>query len=73
VIRLAVMMYLPSPLSLRNVKDILFERGDRHLSWNGAVLAEQIWPHVRQRHAPAAGVADAVPSGIGAASLPRRT
>ncbi len=28
VIRLAVMMYIRYPLSLRQVEDILFERGD---------------------------------------------
>ena len=27
VIRLVVMMYVQSPLSLRNVEDLLFERG----------------------------------------------
>jgi putative transposase len=27
VIRLALMMYVPYPLSLRNVEDLLFERG----------------------------------------------
>jgi len=31
VIRLAVIMYVKYPLSLRNVEDLLAERGHRHL------------------------------------------
>jgi transposase-like protein len=40
VIRLTVMMYVRYPLSLRQVEDLLFERGI------GAVLAESVRPDV---------------------------
>ena len=44
VIRLVVMMYVRYPLSLRNVEDLLAERGiDR------PVLVEQVWSDVRRR------------------------
>lgn len=32
VIRLVVMMYVRFPLSLRNMEELLFEGGDRHMS-----------------------------------------
>jgi transposase-like protein len=48
VIRLVVMMYVRYPLSLRNVEDLLAERGidqprDR------SVLVEPVWADVRRR------------------------
>jgi len=49
VIRLAVMMYVRYPLSLRNVEDLLAERGDRHQSRDRPVLVEPVWPDVRRR------------------------
>jgi transposase-like protein len=42
VIRLAVMMYVRFPLSLRQVEDLLFERGDRYVSRDGAVVVESV-------------------------------
>jgi putative transposase len=45
VIRLVVMMYVRFPLSLRNVEDLLFERGidlcheTVRMWWNGSVKA----------------------------------
>ena len=57
-IRLAVMMYLRHPLSLKQVEDLLFERGiDIHhetvrFRWNrfGPMFAAEIWKrHVHQR------------------------
>ena len=49
VIRLVVMMYVRSPLSLRNVEDLLAERGVRHQPRDRAVLVEPVWPDVRRR------------------------
>jgi transposase-like protein len=40
VIRLTVMMYIRYPLSLRQVEDLLFERGSRYLSRDSAVLVK---------------------------------
>jgi hypothetical protein len=45
VIRLVVMMYVRYPLSLRNVEDLLAERGPR----DRPVLVEPVWPDVRRR------------------------
>ena len=66
VIRLVVMMYVRFPLSLRNVEDLLFERGidichetGRHW-WNG-------FGPIRGRHPPAARVADARLSSLAVA------
>ena len=42
VIRLTVMMYIRYPLSLRQVEDLLFERGHRYLPRDGAVLVEPV-------------------------------
>ena len=50
VIRLTVMMYVRYPLSLRQVEDILFERGidicheTIRFWWNGSVRANQLEP-----------------------------
>ncbi|WP_293992783.1 hypothetical protein [Sphingomonas sp.] len=47
MIRLVVMMYVRFPLSLRNVEDLLFERGiDKER--RSAALAECKWPRARQ-------------------------
>lgn len=51
VIRLVVMMYVRFPLSLRNIEDLLFERGidlcheTVRLWWNrfGPMLVSEIW------------------------------
>ena len=59
VIRLVVLMDVRFPLSLLNVKDLLFERGDRHLPRDGAALVEQVRSHVRWRDQAAAGEPDA--------------
>jgi transposase-like protein len=48
VIRLVVMMYVRYPLSLRNVEDLLAERG-RHQPRDRSVLVEPVWPDVRRR------------------------
>ena len=42
VIRLAVMLYIRYPLSLRQVEDILFERGIGHLPRDGAARGELV-------------------------------
>ncbi len=54
MIRLAVMMYIGYPLSLRQVEDFLLERGIDicHGAWRGAahraVLVEPVWPNFRR-------------------------
>ena len=53
VIRLAVMMYVRYPLSLRQVEDLLFER-DRYLPRDGTFLVEPVRPDVRRRDQEAA-------------------
>ena len=58
VIRLVVMMYVKYPLSLRNVEDLLAERGIDICHETGAVLVEQVWPDVRRRDPPKAGATD---------------
>jgi hypothetical protein len=58
VIRLVVMMYVRFPLSLRNVEDLLFERGidicheTMRMWWTGLVRCSQ-------RHTPTAYLANA--------------
>ncbi len=49
VIRLVVMMYVRYPLSLRNVEDMLAERGIDISHETVRVLVEPVWPHVRRR------------------------
>jgi putative transposase len=48
VIRLVVMMYVRFPLSLRNVEDLLFERGIDICHENGAALVEPVRANVRR-------------------------
>ena len=45
IIRLAVLMYVKYPLSLRNVEDLLAERGI-DISHDGPVLVEPVRPDV---------------------------
>jgi transposase-like protein len=52
VIRLAVMMYVRYPLSLRNVEDLLFERG---IDICHEALVEPLWANVRRRDPQTAG------------------
>ena len=47
VIRLVVLMYVRFPLNLRNVEDLLFERGI-DISHETYALVEPIWPDVRR-------------------------
>jgi transposase-like protein len=49
VIRLVVMMYVRYPLSLRNVEDLLAERGIEHQLRDRPVLVEPVWSDVRRR------------------------
>ena len=49
IIRLAVMLYVRFPLSLRNVEDLLHERGIDVSHQNRTALVEQIWSDVRSR------------------------
>ena len=49
VIRLVVMMYVRYPLSLRNVEDLLAERGIDISHGNRSVLVEPVWPDIRCR------------------------
>ena len=46
IIRLAVLMYVKYPLSLRNVEDLLAERGIDISHRDGPVLVEPIRPNV---------------------------
>ncbi len=47
IIRLAVMMYVRFPLSLRNVEDLLHERGiDISHETVSEILVEQIWSNL---------------------------
>ena len=55
IIRLAVMMYVRYPLSLRQVEDLLVRAWHRHLPRDGEVLVEPFWPAVRRRDQAAAG------------------
>ena len=43
------MMYVRYPLSLRNVEDLLAERGIDISHETGPVLVEPVWPNVRRR------------------------
>ena len=48
IIRLAVMMYIRFPLSLRNVEEILHEQGiDVSHETIRFFLVEQVWPNIR--------------------------
>jgi hypothetical protein len=46
IVRLAVMLHACFPLSLRNVEDLLPERGIEYQPPDGPVLVEQIWADV---------------------------
>lgn len=63
IIRLAVMQFIRFPPSLRNVEDMLHERGiDIFVS--GAVLVEQIRNDDRRRDPTQAGQQDARPQAL---------
>ena len=49
VIRSAVMLYVRYPLSLRQVEDLLFERGIDICHEDRTVLVEPLWPVVCRR------------------------
>jgi putative transposase len=49
VIRLAVMMYVRYPLSLRNVEDLLAGRGIDISHETVRFWVEPVWPNVRRR------------------------
>ena len=49
VIRLVVMMYVRYPLSLRNVEDLLAERGIDISHETVRFWVEPVWPSVRRR------------------------
>ena len=49
IIRLAVMMYVRFPLSLRNVEDLLHERGIEVSPRDDPVLVEPVRPDLRRR------------------------
>ena len=53
-----VLMYVRFPLSLRNVEDLLFERGIDYAT-NGQAVVEQVRSAIRSRHSPTAGQPDA--------------
>ena len=59
VIRLVVMMYVRFPLSLRNVEDLLFERGIDMCHETVRLWWNRFGPTVRRRHPPPAGEPDA--------------
>ena len=76
VIRLAVMLYIRYPLSLRQVEDILFERGIGHMPRDGAFVVEPLWADVRRRdqeaaHSSSVILAVALASGRGCAKKAR--
>jgi len=54
VIRLVVMMYVRFPLSLRNVEDLLFERGIDICHETVRLLVQPVRADLRRRHPPAA-------------------
>jgi hypothetical protein len=58
VTRLVVTMYVRYPLSLRNVEDLLAERGI-DISHYRPVVVEPVWPDVRGRDQGEAGCAHA--------------
>ena len=53
VIRLAVMLYIRYPLSLRQVEDLLFERGI-DICTRRCVVVEPLWADIRRRDQEAA-------------------
>ena len=59
VIRLTVIMYVRYPLSLRNVEDLLHERGIDILPRYGEALVDPVGPHVRRRDPQEAGRSNA--------------
>ena len=59
VIRLVVMMYVKYPLSLRNVEDLLAERGIDICHETVATVVEPVRADVRGRDPPEAGRSDA--------------
>lgn len=59
VIRLVVMMYVKYPLSLRNVEDLLHERG-MDLPRDGTAVVEPLRCDVRRRDPKEAGPEDTV-------------
>ena len=65
VIRLVVMMYVSYPLSLRNVEDLLFERGIDICYETVRLLVEPVRPDVRRRDPQEAGRAHARPTPTG--------
>ena len=56
VIRLVVMMYVRYPLSLRNVEDLLAERGIDISHETVRFWLEPVWPHVCCRNPKEAGL-----------------
>jgi transposase-like protein len=48
VIRITMMMYLRYPLSLRQVEDLLFDRGHRHLPLDDTILVKSPRSNIRQ-------------------------
>jgi putative transposase len=65
VIRLVVLMYVRFPLSLRNVEDLLFERGIDICHETVRDVVEQVRADVRLRDPPAAGEPDAGVQALG--------
>ena len=65
MIRLVVMMYVRFPLSLRNVEDLLFERGIDISYETVRLLVEPVRPDVRRRDPQEAGRAHARSSPTG--------
>jgi hypothetical protein len=59
IIRLVVMMYVRFPLSLRNVEDLLAERGNRYLSRDGEALVEPFRAAICSRYQSAEDQQDA--------------
>jgi transposase-like protein len=57
------MMCVKYPLSLRNVEDLLSERGI-DVSHDSPVLVELVWPHLRCRDPEEAGSAHAGLSSV---------
>ena len=60
IIRLAVKMYVRFPLSLRNVEDLLHERGVNICPRDGAVLVAQVRADVRRGDPQEAHSRDAI-------------
>ena len=62
-----VIMYVGYPLSLRNVEDLLAERGIRHQLRDRPVLVEPVWSDVRRRDPQRSGsrACAAILSGAG--------